>query len=698
MGKLASCTDPSLLTREECDAASMAMSMYGAGGVVSWSNPPVGSFDDFGASMRLLYVISTTDEWEIIMYKLMDSNEPGMAAIRNDYDLASLFAVSWMLLGSFFALNLFVGVVIDQFNRIKAETDGSATMTPAQMQWVVTIKAAERLRPLRTFKPPKGGLRARVFSFVRMPSFDHFITAVIIANISVMACDFWGLEKLPTVNYAYTTAMNVFSIIYYAEAILKITAFGLQYFGDGWCQFDFMLVCTSLIDQFAEELLVNILPVPPMLLRVLRVFRLLRILRLLRGAKELRSLFVTIIISFPSLLNVGAMLSLVTFIYSVIGHQLFTFVKRGDYLTDNVNFDTLGKTGLLLFQCLTGEGWSGLMSDAMVAAAPGGCSSAEGNCGSAVAVPYFISFQVIGGFVFLNLVVAVIIDTFSSVGDLNPSLATREDVEVFKEVWARFDPYAENFIRLDDLPKLIDEMPPPLGIKGERTGIFPSKDLRLAKLIFSLRLKHTRGAVAFSEVLHALAQRTFTEGKVDTEVDLPALAKAKRASVCISSASTTAAMHGKCEAFAASNASDLAKMRLKLRQAEELQPQLMTAPGGGTETTRIDVRETWALLTLQKHTRNFKGSEAWARLNNADAGVGVRQEDGKGATWEGGVRWIGENQLEVAPPARPKASQSAPPAAALGASPATESFARRKAAGGMFGARKSKRSQAEVMC
>uniref|UniRef100_A0A7S3ABW6 Ion transport domain-containing protein n=1 Tax=Haptolina ericina TaxID=156174 RepID=A0A7S3ABW6_9EUKA len=122
MGKLASCTDPSLLTREECDAASMAMSMYGAGGVVSWSNPPVGSFDDFGASMRLLYVISTTDEWEIIMYKLMDSNEPGMAAIRNDYDLASLFAVSWMLLGSFFALNLFVGVVIDQFNRIKVVT------------------------------------------------------------------------------------------------------------------------------------------------------------------------------------------------------------------------------------------------------------------------------------------------------------------------------------------------------------------------------------------------------------------------------------------------------------------------------------------------------------------------------------------------------------------------------------------------
>ena len=86
-------------------------------------------------------------------------------------------------------------------------------------------------------------------------------------------------------------------------------------FSDPWCQFDFFLVCTSLIDQFASELLATYLPIPPMLLRVMRILRILRILRLLKGAKELRDLIVTMVLSFPSLINVCSLLALVLFIY-----------------------------------------------------------------------------------------------------------------------------------------------------------------------------------------------------------------------------------------------------------------------------------------------------------------------------------------------------------------------------------------------
>ena len=39
------------------------------------------------------------------------------------------------------SINLFVGVIVDNFNKIKAESDGSATMTPEQQQWVDTMKA-----------------------------------------------------------------------------------------------------------------------------------------------------------------------------------------------------------------------------------------------------------------------------------------------------------------------------------------------------------------------------------------------------------------------------------------------------------------------------------------------------------------------------------------------------------------------------
>ena len=182
-----------------------------------------------------------------------------------------------------------------------------------------------------------------------------------------------------------------------------------------------------------SEWLATILPVPPMLLRVLRVVRVLRILRLLKGAKELRTLIMTMIYAFPSLINVCGratrtvphrsqwtqcptdpsgfsaqcttravalcvpqvcgVLALIIFIYAILGVDFFTFVAHQQNINDYRNFDDLGHAGLLLFQCLTGDAWSALMTDAMVADGAG-CSEGAGDCGSWIAIPYFISFQV----------------------------------------------------------------------------------------------------------------------------------------------------------------------------------------------------------------------------------------------------------------------------------------------------------------
>merc|ERR1719424_79526 len=140
--------------------------------------------------------------------------------------------------------------------------------------------------------------------------------AFIIFIVAVMACDFWGIEQEPTDYFLYSRALSFSAYFFYAECVIKIFALGPEgYFGDNWSRFDFFLVCTTVVDQFAAELLAQILPIPPMLLRVLRVFRVLRILRLLKGAKELRNLIVTMILSFPSLINVGSILALIMFIY-----------------------------------------------------------------------------------------------------------------------------------------------------------------------------------------------------------------------------------------------------------------------------------------------------------------------------------------------------------------------------------------------
>ena len=91
-----------------------------------WLNPAFGSFDSFGSAMLLLYIMSTGDGWEDVMYQGMDAVGPGIAPVRNDFSPSALFFIAWMFFGAFFALNLFVGTICDNFSRIKAESDGAA--------------------------------------------------------------------------------------------------------------------------------------------------------------------------------------------------------------------------------------------------------------------------------------------------------------------------------------------------------------------------------------------------------------------------------------------------------------------------------------------------------------------------------------------------------------------------------------------
>ena len=214
-------------------------------------------------------------------------------------------------------------------------------MTPEQKQWQESMNARRGQTAQKAQRPPTHPLRYVLFRVINSSAFDGFLTIAIVANVGVMACDYWGIEQNEEDFKLYTTAMLTFSYIYYVEFVFKMIGLGpTTYFGDNWCRFDFFLVCSSLLDQFAAELLANVLPLPPMLLRVLRVFRILRILRLLKGAKELRDLIVCMILSFPSLVNVCGVLALVVFIYAVLGVQLFTFVAFNDNITNERNFMT----------------------------------------------------------------------------------------------------------------------------------------------------------------------------------------------------------------------------------------------------------------------------------------------------------------------------------------------------------------------
>merc|ERR1711871_596411 len=149
------------------------------------------------------------------------------------------------------------------------------------MQESMNSKKAPPPPPTR---PPSNPMLRPFFLLVTSQPFDLFITVVILSNIMVMALDYHKIEEDPW-NYAfYTNGLQAFGYIYYGECVLKLLGLGCSgYFRDNWNRFDFFLVMTSLLDEFASEQLATVLPIPPMLLRVLRVARIMRIMRLLKG-------------------------------------------------------------------------------------------------------------------------------------------------------------------------------------------------------------------------------------------------------------------------------------------------------------------------------------------------------------------------------------------------------------------------------
>ena len=500
----------------------------GEEGPVEWLNPPFGSFDNFGEAMLILYVASTGDAWEEFMWATMDVRGVDVAPERNDFSPNSIFFISWMIVGCFVALNLFVGAIVDNFTRIKAESDGSATMTPEQQQWVSAMKSSST-SPSKGARAPQWGPRKAAFWLIKTNSFDIFTMSVISLNIFGMALEYYRIEDDEPYYTYYHTFMMGFTYFYYCEFVLKFFALGFNYFADSWCQFDFFLVCMAVLDQFFLELLKQYLPIPPTMLRVMRAARVLRLLRLLKNLKGLRDLVMTLVFAFPSLLNIAALLFIVMFMYSVLGMNIFPFVQLGETLNEHDNFQSFFSSMLLLFQCLTGDGWSDLMDDAMInedrGCDPAPDDGSPSDCGSPLAMPFFISFTIIGTFVFLNLVVAVILENFTALGNADPDLVSALDIADFKEEWTQFDPDADAQMPAKDLPALVMNLKQPLGLK-ESALLKEAVNPRAAALKFclALGLRSKGGNVAFKPVLDALIQKSYDRKGVQTgAVDVPAL-------------------------------------------------------------------------------------------------------------------------------------------------------------------------------
>jgi hypothetical protein len=63
--------------------------------------------------------MTTTEGWTDVMYDGIDNAGVGMQPKNNNNMWYVIYFIAFMIIGSQFIINLFVGVVIDNFNTIK---------------------------------------------------------------------------------------------------------------------------------------------------------------------------------------------------------------------------------------------------------------------------------------------------------------------------------------------------------------------------------------------------------------------------------------------------------------------------------------------------------------------------------------------------------------------------------------------------
>ncbi|KAF6726768.1 Sodium channel protein type 4 subunit alpha [Oryzias melastigma] len=435
-----------------------------------WKNLKI-NFDNVGMGYLALLQVATFKGWMDIMYAAVDSGEKPeeQPVFERNLKMYSYFVV-FIIFGSFFTLNLFIGVIIDNFNQQKKKFGGTDLfMTEDQKKYYNAMKKLGSKKPQKPIPRPSNKIQGFIFDIITKQVFDIVIMILIWLNMVTMMVETADQSEYQT--YVLRIINYVFIVIFTGECLLKMIGLRHYFFMNGWNIFDLVVVVLSIAGVFLANIIEKFF-VSPTLFRVIRLARIGRVLRLIKSAKGIRTLLFALMMSLPALFNIGLLLFLVMFIYAIFGMSSFAYVKKDKGIDDLFNFETFGNSMICLFQITTSGGWDTLLDPILnknendcdrEAEHPG--SSTKGNCGNPpVGIAFFVSYIIISFLIVVNMYIAVILENFNVATEESTDPLSEDDFEMFYEVWERFDPGATQFIQFKRLSDFADALNPPLQV------------------------------------------------------------------------------------------------------------------------------------------------------------------------------------------------------------------------------------------
>ncbi|KAI7797887.1 putative voltage-dependent L-type calcium channel subunit alpha-1D, partial [Triplophysa rosa] len=446
-----------------------------------WEGPNGGitNFDNIFFAMLTVFQCITMEGWTDVLYWMNDAI---------GFELPWVYFVSLVIFGSFFVLNLVLGVLSGEFSkeREKAVCRGELQLAQEKQQmeedmigymdWLIeaedmdedgnkraVVAKKKMMKKYGWYKHSEDGESDSDSEFEAFLDDDNGCCASIMARLMAISfCEqlyhlnlvirkncrvavkssnfYWLVLLLVFLNTAASAsehydqpqwltdiqerANKILLALFTLEMLMKIYSFGFQIY--------FMALfnrfdCFVVCGGILETVLVEMEVIPPIGISVLRCVRLLRIFKVTRHWAALSDLVGSLLNSMKAICSLLLLLFLFLIIFALLGMQLF----GGKFNFDETQmkrstFDTFPSALLTCFQILTGEDWNSVMYDGIMAY--GGPVFPN-----MIVCIYFVILFVCGNYILLNVFLAIAVDNLAGDGGKKKKEEKKDEEEEWED-------------------------------------------------------------------------------------------------------------------------------------------------------------------------------------------------------------------------------------------------------------------------
>lgn len=419
---------------------------------------PYYSFDDFGSSLFILFQIVSQEGWVDVSFAAQAITGIGKQPKFGVSEGYAVFFVIYNLLGTVFVLTLFISV----FMRNYTEQTGVAYLTAEQRSWLELRKLLRQISPSKTSyddSKQKWKKWCHKRAIEKKGKWYTTITIVLVLHLLLLLVEYYDEPDWWTVTR--DGLFFLFTLIYLANSGIRIIGLGWPRFRkSSWDMYSLIVVSGA----FATTILFFTRPNVGAFIQLHKFFLVAVVFLLIPRNDALDQLFKTAAASLTTIGNLLATWLVFFLVFAIALTQTFSLTRFGGSESTTINFRTVPHALLLLFRMSVGEGWNQIMED-FASIKPPLCVENENfyysDCGSTSwARVLFILWNILSMYIFVNLFVSLIYESFSYVYQRSSGLAAvdREELRRFKEAWRSVDPHGTGYISKDTFPRLLGEL------------------------------------------------------------------------------------------------------------------------------------------------------------------------------------------------------------------------------------------------